>query len=173
MESDELQLADAPTEQRDLELWLQHAAGFILFEDVRGYARSKIDPSLPPQTRLVAEKAIDDALYGLMMVLDGVTGSLSGTTTEVNLRTRVRLVTRPALSPSAVIAELDLFEGDGMCIGYHGWLENDFGRIPIVKARRRSEASGRTKPAKAREPSAPRGAVRPKKTKRARKTRDG
>lgn len=28
------------------------------------------------------------------------------------------------------IRELDLFEGDGMCVGYHGWMEGDFGENP-------------------------------------------
>ncbi len=48
----------------------------ILFEDVRAYALEQIDPKLPPDVRAAAEKSIDDAVYGLMMVIDGVNGFL-------------------------------------------------------------------------------------------------
>lgn len=77
MASYEFELTAAPTEERAYELWLQHAIGFILFEDVRGYARGEIAPDLSPEARGAAEKGIDDALYGLMMVLDGVSGTLA------------------------------------------------------------------------------------------------
>ena len=30
---------------------------------------------------------------------------------------------------------LDLSEGDGMCMGIHGWLESDFGKDPVAKPR--------------------------------------
>ena len=29
--------------------------------------------------------------------------------------------------------EVDLVLGDGMCMGYHGWREHDFGEMPIVR----------------------------------------
>ena len=38
------ELIDPPTESRARELWLQHAAGFIVFEDARRYAMERIDP---------------------------------------------------------------------------------------------------------------------------------
>ena len=31
-----------------------------------------------------------------------------------------------------VVAELELSDGDGMCMGYHGWLEGDFGEDPVA-----------------------------------------
>ena len=37
-------LATPPTEERAFELWLQHAAGFVLFEQIRSHARRDIDP---------------------------------------------------------------------------------------------------------------------------------
>ena len=27
------------------------------------------------------------------------------------------------------IQEINTFDGDGMCMGFHGWKENDFGAI--------------------------------------------
>ena len=65
-----------PSSQRRRELWLQHAAGFILFEDVRNYAIERLDRALDATARAAALKAIDDAVYGLMMVIDGVSGGL-------------------------------------------------------------------------------------------------
>ncbi|MDQ4039090.1 MAG: hypothetical protein M3313_12270 [Actinomycetota bacterium] len=120
----EFSLADVPS---DPELWLQHASGFILFEDVRNYALERLDPALGPETRALVVKAVNDALYGLMMVIDGVSGVLRREEIKVELSVTARL-----LRGDEVTAELDLRDGDGMCMGYHGWLEGDFGTDPIA-----------------------------------------
>jgi hypothetical protein len=122
-------LAPAPTTERGLELWLQHAAGLIIFEDVRGYALERLDPNLDGRAREVASKAIDDTIYGLMMVLDGVTGSLRNSEYRLGLRTEVYLKKNQTEERAASV---DLSCGDGMCMGYHRWLEGDFGEEPIV-----------------------------------------
>jgi len=75
-----------PKETGELELWLQHATGRILFEDVRGYAIDRIEQALSAEAHAAAKKGIDDALYGLMMVLDGVTGALANETQRVEAR---------------------------------------------------------------------------------------
>ena len=126
------ELADPPTESRALELWLQHAAGFILFEDVRRHALECIDPSLGENAKAAARKGIDDAVYGLMQVIDGVTGVLSNGDHAVSIDFMIRLATRRDSEGDRVIAEVDPREGDGMCMGYHGWLEGDFGASPIA-----------------------------------------
>jgi len=124
-------LTSPPTKPRDLELWLQHAAGFILFEDMRDYAVQQIDPHLSQDAQAAARKGIDDAVYGLMMILDGVTGGLANSHNQVNLRVAVQLTDRDS---HKTISEVDLADGDGMCMGYHGWLEKDFGETPVVEA---------------------------------------
>ena len=124
MATSQLELSRPPQQARALELWLQHAAGRILFEDVRAYATEKIDPTLPEETRLAVQKGIDDAMYGLMMVIDGVSGVLKSGPQSVELSVTARLVNR---EPPAIAAELDLRDGDGMCMGYHGWLDGDYG----------------------------------------------
>ena len=134
-------LAKAPTGERALELWLQHAAGFILFEDVRRYAMEQIDPAASAEAREAVEKGIDAATYGLMMVLDGVSGALSNASTRVELRVVARLVESGKSGDESVLAEVDLADGDGMCMGYHGWLEGDFGEVPVVTR----PPSGRTR----------------------------
>jgi hypothetical protein len=125
------ELVDPPKEERARELWLQHAAGFILFEDVRRYAREQIDPSVKGKARAAAEKGIDDALYGLMGVIDGVTGRLANEKHAVYLNFVVQLVSR-GKSKDRVLQEIDLQHGDGMRMGIHGWIEGDFGKHPVA-----------------------------------------
>ncbi len=129
MASWQLKLQPSPKEPRAFELWLQHAAGRILVEDVRAYALENIKSGLSEEARAAAEKGIDDALYGLMMVIDGVSGTLANETQHVELSVQARLVDH---KPPAVAAAIDLREGDGMCMGYHGWLEGDFGKSPVA-----------------------------------------
>lgn len=129
MASWQLKLQPPPSEPRAFELWLQHSAGRILIEDVRAYALENINSQLSEEARSAAEKGINDALYGLMMVIDGVSGTLANESQHVELSVQVRLVNR---EPPNVVAALDLREGDGMCMGYHGWLKGDFGANPVA-----------------------------------------
>jgi hypothetical protein len=129
------ELVDPPAEPRARELWLQHAAGFIVFEDIRRYAMERIDPALTVEARAAVQKGIDDAVYGLMMVIDGVTGGISDASHTVYIDFIVRLARRGDAETGAVLSEVDLGQGDGMCMGYHGWLEGDFGKDPIAAPR--------------------------------------
>jgi hypothetical protein len=145
----EHELLDAPTEARARELWLQHAAGFIVFEDVRRYAMERIDPALTGESRAAIQKGIDDAVYGLMMVIDGVSGGLSNANHSISIDFIVRLAARG--NAEKVESEVDLRRGDGMCMGYHGWLEGDFGKNPVAKAPKPKSKSMKKPPSKKRE----------------------
>lgn len=129
----EYELLDPPADSRGRELWIQHAAGFILTEDVRRYATDRIDSSLPEDVREAVLKGIDDALYGLMQVIDGVSGVLSNSDHRVELKV-VAEQNRSDENRSTAY-ELDLRDGDGMCTGYHGWVQGDFGEDPVAKRR--------------------------------------
>ena len=129
------ELVDPPTEPRARELWLQHAAGLIIFEDVRRYARERINPAITGEMRVAVEKGIDDAVGGLMQVIDGVTGGLSNASHIVYIEFIVRLAARGESGKDRVLSEVDLRNGDGMCMGYAGWLEGDFGKHPIAAPR--------------------------------------
>lgn len=124
-------LAPPPLDRRRRRLWLQHVAGRILFDDVRGYAINQLDAALDTGSRAAATGAIDAAMYGLMMVIDGVTGTLGNSDYRVDLRMTARMLDRRA-EPHQVIDQLDLAEGDGMSMGYHGWLTGDFGEDAVV-----------------------------------------
>jgi ligand-binding sensor domain-containing protein len=121
-------LAPPPASERRRELWIQHAVGFILFEDVRGWAMQRLDPNLDATAKAAALKAINDTVYGLMMVLDGVSGSLRNSEYSVHLQTKACLT--PAGSDEVTYA-LDLQDSDGFCMAYHAWLEGDFGDDPV------------------------------------------
>jgi len=129
------ELVDPPSETRARELWLQHAAGFIVFEDVRRHAIEQIKPGLSGEAVAAAKKAIDDAVYGLMMVIDGVSGGISNHNYNVFIDFVVQLAKRKESKDDGLVSELDLRQGDGMCMGYHGWLEGDYGEHPVAVAR--------------------------------------
>ena len=129
------ELLDPPSEPRTRELWLQHAAGLILFEDIRRYAIERIEPGLSAEAVAAAKKGIDDAVFGLMMVIDCVTGGISNANHNVFIDFVVRLVKREDSIDDGVLSEVDLRQGDGMCMGYHGWLEGDFGEHAVAVAR--------------------------------------
>jgi hypothetical protein len=132
MSTSQYQLVDPPSPARARELWLQHAAGFIMFEDVRGYALEKIDPALSEEARAAAAKAVDDAVYGLMMVIDGVSGGISNAKYNVYVDFIVRLAKRIDGIDDGLLSEVNLRDGDGMCMAYHGWREGDFGKDPVA-----------------------------------------
>lgn len=117
-----VELTYPPKEERARELWLQHAAGYIIFKDVRDYAINLIPKNVDESTRELMIKSIDDTVYGLMMIMDGVTGYLGNAEYKINIQHIIQLKKN-----GVTIQELDTFHGDGMCMGYHGWKEGDFG----------------------------------------------
>lgn len=121
-------LEECPTEARARELWLQHAAGLIIFEDARQYAIDQIDETLKDEVKEEIIKGIDNSIGGLMMIFDGVSGHLQSSEYLVNLETSVVLSKKNGSEKNIVIDQVDLKKGDGMCIGFHGWLEGDFGK---------------------------------------------
>jgi len=64
-----------------------------------------------------------------MMVIDGVSGALRNDEHAVELSVVVQLLNRES---GEIAEEIDLREGDGMCLGYHGWLEGDYGEDPVA-----------------------------------------
>lgn len=117
-------LTNPPNEARTRELWLQHAAGFVLFQDMRKYAIDRIPGDTDDNTKESIIKGIDDAVYGLMMIMDGVTGCLKNDQYSVSIESIIKLKRN-----GETIQEINTSDGDGMCMGFHGWKENDFGAI--------------------------------------------
>jgi hypothetical protein len=85
--------------------------------------------------RAAVQRGIDDAVYGLMMVIDGVAGGLRNASHTVYIDFIARFAARDDSEAGQVLSEVDLRHGDGMCMGYHGWLEGDFGKTPVAVPR--------------------------------------
>ena len=116
-------LKPPPADAHARDLWLQHAAGWIVIRDVRQRALSRIDPSLPEAAQAAARQAVDDTVYALMQYMDGVSGQLDGPNFSLELHTSIALLD----ADGKVAQALDLRDGDGMCMGFHGWVAGDFG----------------------------------------------
>ncbi|SDI99918.1 hypothetical protein [Chryseobacterium jejuense] len=121
------ELINPPSDERDRELWMQHGAGYIVFENIRKYAINKIPSEADNILREAHIKAIDNTIYGMMMQMDGIFDSLENENYRLALQTNIVLY-----KDEEVIEELNTLDGDGMCMGFHGWIENDFGSDEIV-----------------------------------------
>ena len=58
-------LSNPPEKKRDKELWMQHGAGFLVFENIRKYALDKINYETDETTKAQIIKGINDTIYGL------------------------------------------------------------------------------------------------------------
>lgn len=125
----EFELGPPPSGLGAQEIWMQHAVGFILFERVRAAGLATLDPTAPSAVRTAVELAVDAATYALMMQIDGVSGGLSGPRTSIELTFGVEMRSED----DAVLSKVDLREGDGMCMGFHSWVEGEFGEHPVVR----------------------------------------
>ena len=70
-----------------------------------------------------------------------MTGGLSNASHTVYIDFIARLAVRGDSGNGGVLSEVDLRQGDGMCMGYHGWLEGDFGNhsVAVPKSDSKSE----------------------------------
>jgi len=121
-------LASPPIEDRTRELWLQHAAGYIIFRDMKGYAVNNIPADTDDDTRKKIIDGIEDTIYGMMMMMDGVVGTLKNDDYTIKIESNI-LLERDGLT----IRNINTFYGDGMCMGFHDWKEGDFGEDKIVQ----------------------------------------
>ncbi|VEH20655.1 Uncharacterised protein [Chryseobacterium nakagawai] len=121
------ELANPPSDERDRELWMQHGAGYIIFENIRKYAIGKIPTEIDETLREAHLKTIDNTIYGMMMQMDGVFNPLENENYRLALESHIVLY-----KEDEIIEELNTIDGDGMCMGFHGWIENDFGSDEIV-----------------------------------------
>ena len=69
-----------------------------------------------------------------MMVLDGVTDALANDSERIHCRVVAQHVRQDESDDDTVISEVDLADGDGMCTGYHRWIDSYFGSSPFVEA---------------------------------------
>lgn len=139
MNSENFDLAPPPSDPESRQRWLQHAAGFILMRDVRRHAQERLSSDLTPEARQAALQVIDDAVYGLMMVIEGVSGGLCNDTHALSIDFVARLVDKRENQTGRPVDEFDLRRGEGFCGDFHGWIEDDFGENPVAVPRKELE----------------------------------
>lgn len=122
-------LTSPPLDDRSRELWLQHAAGFIIFRDMKEYAINNIPQDTDENTKEKIIRGIEDTIYGLMMIMDGVVGNLKNDEYTVSIENNILLEKN-----GKVIQKINTFYGDGMCMGFHDWRTGDFGEDSIVES---------------------------------------
>jgi hypothetical protein len=121
-------LASPPADDRSRELWTQHAAGYIIFRDMRGYAVNNISDDTDEKTKEKIIKGIEDSIYGLMMMMDGVVGILQNDEYTIRIENNILLEKN-----GQIIQNINTLDGDGMCMGFHDWKEGNFGEDNVVQ----------------------------------------
>jgi hypothetical protein len=121
-------LTPPPADNRSRELWTQHAAGYIIFRDMKDYAVNNISDDTDEKTKEKIIKGIEDAIYGLMMMMDGVVGILQNDEYTIRIENNILLE-----KSGQIIQTINTLDGDGMCMGFHDWKEGDFGEDNIVQ----------------------------------------
>ena len=116
-------LSPPPDKPEQRKQWLAHAFGKILFQHAHRYALENIAADATPETQAVARKAAEDALYGLMMILDGVVDDLENEQYRLALAAQIQLIRQ---DNGEVADSLDLTDTDGLCMVFHDWKEDKF-----------------------------------------------
>jgi hypothetical protein len=99
---------------------LQHAAGAILVAHVRDYAITNLRANLDEKTRVAATQSINQALYGVMMVADGVSGGFRNERCRVSVSMAVTLEQEDA-APFALTFERRLAARRSRCGDLARW----------------------------------------------------
>lgn len=91
----------------------------------RDYALERIPVTASPAERSAAERGVHDALYGVMMLLDGVAENAL----DARHRMEYALAAQVRSRKSGDIVETFQLtpDGDELCIGFHGWVKGGFG----------------------------------------------
>jgi len=107
--------------------WIQvgNTFGRHVMASSRDYAFERIPKSVSTEVREIAARAVLDAIYGMMMLLDGVAEAKIDEShrAEYVLSARIRNTERDQPIEQFELAP----EGDGLCMGFHGWAAGDFG----------------------------------------------
>lgn len=100
--------------------WVQmgNTFGRHLVEYARDYASQGIPKDASSEATTVAQKALQDALYGVMMILDNVTANRIDDQYRVEYVLTARIMKKNTDTSETI--ELSP-GGDGLCAGFHGW----------------------------------------------------
>jgi hypothetical protein len=103
-----------------------HTFGRHLMASVRDYAFERIPKGTRPRARALAKKAALDAIYGMMMLLDGIPWNGIDEDHHVRYALEARII--DSRRGSKVVERFELAPGgDELCMAYHGWVKDEFG----------------------------------------------
>ena len=121
------EVGPVPEDEHSRLVHLSNAFGRLLFDVVRAPTRERAR-SMPDSYRAGVEALLDEQLYAVLQILDGVTMPIGTDQVGVEFVLQARLRNR---SDASVVSEVELGpDGEGLCMGYHGWREGDFGGVP-------------------------------------------
>jgi hypothetical protein len=103
-----------------------HTFGHLLMAHARDDALEQIPAKVSDETRTIAMKAAVDALYNVMMILEGVVSAQGDESHKIDFALIARV--RKREEPYDVIEEFELApEGEEpVCMGFHFWTDGNF-----------------------------------------------
>lgn len=121
------QLGTVPADEDGQRIYLSHEFGRLFFDMARAPALARVS-ALPESVRPDVEAILDSALYAVTQLLDGVTDSIRSEHLQLEFALIARLRESDTGEP---VMEVELAPmGEGLCIGYHSWVDGDFGATP-------------------------------------------
>jgi hypothetical protein len=126
MRLNELDIGPLPEDAHARLIHLSNVLGRVLFDSVRNPARERAQ-AMPEGVRREAEMLVDDVLYGVAQILDGVTRPIGNDRLDMQLVISARLRYKGSGEVGEVV-ELGP-NGEGLCMGFAGWVEGDFGSL--------------------------------------------
>jgi hypothetical protein len=123
----EMDIGPLSSDAHDRLIHLSNVFGRVLFDTARDPARERAS-ALPEASREEVLALVDDLLYAVVQVLDGVTRPIGNDHLSMEIVASARLRDKTTGEVSEVV-ELGP-DGEGLGMGFAGWVEGDFGSMP-------------------------------------------
>ncbi len=103
-----------------------HTFGHLLMTHARDDALQQLPETTGAEARDIAAKAVNDALYNVMMILEGVAGVQIGGDRSLEFALVARV--RESEQPYRIVEEFELAPNgeEPACMGFHLWKDGDF-----------------------------------------------
>ena len=101
-----------------------HTFGHLLLSHAKNEALSKLPETASVESKEIADKAVTDALYNLMMILEGVVGAPIGDAQSIEFA----LIAKIRNSTDETIEQFELAPNgeEPACMGFHSWTSGSF-----------------------------------------------
>jgi hypothetical protein len=121
------ELGRIPDEEDARLIYLSHAFGRLFFDVARTPAHQRAQ-SLPESVRTEVESIVDDALFAVLGIVDGFYVPIRNDELSLEFALIARVRVR---ANGEAVDEVELApDGEDLQIGFHSWLDGDFGDTP-------------------------------------------